>query len=70
MQQGPFTGDAVVDLANIVTIVENEMDGTSGALYAIFLNALVNALRTLSPANAAPDIWAAALKQSLSLIHI
>ncbi|KAL3957515.1 hypothetical protein ACCO45_008093 [Purpureocillium lilacinum] len=47
----PLTGDAVVDVASIVPVVENTMDGTSGALYAIFLNAL-------------PQVWAAALKQS------
>ena len=41
------------------------MDGTSGALYAIFLNALVHALRGQSAAGeATPKVWAAALKQS------
>ena len=40
------------------------MDGTSGALYAIFLNALVHALRTLSPGDATPKLWADALKHS------
>lgn len=40
------------------------MDGTSGALYAIFLNALVASLRGLSPGSATPDVWAKALKQS------
>lgn len=40
------------------------MDGTSGALYAIFLNALVGALRSLAPGTADPKVWAAALKQS------
>lgn len=54
----------VVDLASIVPIVENDMDGTSGALFAIFLNALVHALRTASPGTATPEVWAAALKQS------
>ena len=59
-----FTGDAVVDVASIVPVVENTMDGTSGALYAIFLNALVHALRGQSPGEATPKVWAAALKQS------
>lgn len=45
------------------------MDGTSGAIYAIFLNALVNALSILaSPGEEEVGItaktWAAALKQS------
>lgn len=46
------------------------MDGTSGAIYAIFLNALVNALSILAPQGGAnndtitPKTWSAALKQS------
>lgn len=54
----------MLDVAAIVPVVENHMDGTSGALYAIFLNALVNALRGLAPGNATADVWAKALKQS------
>ncbi|GKT84732.1 dihydroxyacetone kinase [Colletotrichum tofieldiae] len=50
----PLTGDAVVDLASAVPVVENTMDGTSGALYAIFLNALTGALRGLAPGTADP----------------
>ncbi|KAJ4314050.1 dihydroxyacetone kinase Dak1 [Fusarium piperis] len=64
LEERPFTGDVVVDLSSIVTVVENTMDGTSGALYAIFLNALVHALRGLAPGNASPEVWAKALKQS------
>ncbi|KAF7554049.1 hypothetical protein G7046_g6926 [Stylonectria norvegica] len=60
----PLSGDLVVDLAGIVPVVENNMDGTSGALYAIFLNSLVHALRGQSPGEASPKVWAAALKQS------
>lgn len=60
----PFTGDAVVDLAKIVTVVEMAMDGTSGALFAIFLNALIHALSTLAPGTASPQTWATALQQS------
>ncbi|CVK89305.1 probable glycerone kinase isoform [Fusarium mangiferae] len=64
IDEQPLTGDVVVDLSSIVTIVETAMDGTSGALYAIFLNALVHALRELSPGTASPEIWAKALKMS------
>ncbi|RSL69448.1 hypothetical protein CEP54_002324 [Fusarium duplospermum] len=64
LEERPFSGDIVVDLSSIVTVVENTMDGTSGALYAIFLNALVHALRGLAPGNASPEVWAKALKQS------
>ncbi|KAL7769299.1 hypothetical protein ACKLNR_000683 [Fusarium oxysporum f. sp. zingiberi] len=64
IDEHPLTGDVVVDLSSIVTIVETAMDGTSGALYAIFLNALVHALRELSPGTASPEVWAKALKMS------
>ncbi|TDZ59850.1 Dihydroxyacetone kinase 1 [Colletotrichum trifolii] len=64
ISENPLTGDAVVDLASAVPVVENTMDGTSGALYAIFLNALVGGLRSLAPGTADPKVWAAALKQS------
>lgn len=60
----PLTGDAVVDVASIVSVVEMAMDGTSGALYAIFLNALVHALSLLAPGEASAKTWASALKQS------
>ena len=40
------------------------MDGTSGALYAIFLNSLVHSLRSASAGDASPEVWAKALKQS------
>ncbi|KAJ9139483.1 Dihydroxyacetone kinase 1 [Pleurostoma richardsiae] len=60
----PLTGDAVVDVASIVPVVETMMDGTSGALYAIFLNSLVHTLRTQAPGHANQHAWAAALKQS------
>lgn len=40
------------------------MDGTSGALFAIFLNALVHSLRLFEPGEATPQVWAGALKQS------
>ncbi|KAM0546716.1 hypothetical protein ACHAPJ_010753 [Fusarium lateritium] len=64
IEEHPLTGDVVVDLTGIITVVETAMDGTSGALYAIFLNALVHALRELAPGDASPQIWAKALKQS------
>lgn len=60
----PLTGDVVTDLTSIVPVVENSMDGTSGALFAIFLNALVHALRTAAPGSATPQVWSAALKES------
>merc|ERR1711877_113853 len=37
--------DAGLYLDKIINVVENTMDGTSGAVYAIFLNALAHGLR-------------------------
>jgi dihydroxyacetone kinase len=59
-----FSGDAVVDVAEIVPLVEKTMDGTSGALYAIFLNALVRSLAASPSGEATPQVWAKALEQS------
>ncbi|QUC22691.1 uncharacterized protein UV8b_06932 [Ustilaginoidea virens] len=64
ISQRPLTGDVVVDLSSIIPVVESAMDGTSGALYAIFLNALAHALATLAPGTASPETWAKALRQS------
>lgn len=63
-----MTGDVIVDLANIVPIVENNMDGTSGALYAIFLNALVHALRRRGTGTATPATWANALTDTCNAL--
>lgn len=40
------------------------MDGTSGALYAIFLNALIHSLTGLPPGDVSPKLWAESLQQS------
>ncbi|KZF26640.1 DAK1/DegV-like protein [Xylona heveae TC161] len=63
------TDDIVVALTDITRIVETSMDGTSGALYAIFLNALANGLRLQSPSSPSevtPAIWGKGLKYSLN----
>ena len=41
----PPDGDVVGSVEAIAKVVENNMDGTSGALYAIFLNAVGASLR-------------------------
>ncbi|KAF2269886.1 dihydroxyacetone kinase [Lojkania enalia] len=62
------TDDALVFLQNIIQVVEVTMDGTSGAIYAIFLNALAHGLRQNAPSSPQPitaDIWAKGLESSL-----
>ena len=60
--------DAMMLFAKICPAVENNMDGTSGALYAIFLNSLASNLRTLDKSSPTPitaAIWAKALAMSI-----
>jgi dihydroxyacetone kinase len=62
------TDDALAFLQSIIQVVEVAMDGTSGAIYAIFLNALAHGLRQESPEAPQPinaEIWAKALESSL-----
>ncbi|KAI9816780.1 MAG: hypothetical protein M1827_001425 [Pycnora praestabilis] len=69
LEEAKLSNDAVVLVTKIAQAVENSMDGTSGALYAIFLNALAHGLRTESASSEAhmtPQIWAKALQMSLT----
>lgn len=57
--------DAGLFVDAITNVVENTMDGTSGALYAIFLNALAHGLREQAGAGAKQadaGVWAKALQ--------
>lgn len=59
--------DIVTSVNRIVSIVENTMDGTSGAIYAIFINALAHGLRSQDKGTATPattEVWAKALSYS------
>ncbi|QIW94935.1 hypothetical protein AMS68_000453 [Peltaster fructicola] len=60
--------DAALFLEGIIGVVESTMDGTSGALYAIFLNALAHGFRSQSIKSAQPatsQIWAKALSAAM-----
>ena len=60
--------DAVLYLDGIISVVENTMDGTSGALYAIFLNALAAGLRSEGEGGAKQadaKVWAKALGMAM-----
>ncbi|EFY87976.1 dihydroxyacetone kinase [Metarhizium acridum CQMa 102] len=64
INQTTLTDDPLLTLTSIIPVVESTMDGTSGALYAIFLNALAHALRSLPSGELTPSSWAKALEQS------
>lgn len=63
--------DALVNIVRVVRTIEATMDGTSGAIYAIFLNALVHNLRLQNTTNPTPvtsEIWGKALRGSLEAL--
>jgi triose/dihydroxyacetone kinase / FAD-AMP lyase (cyclizing) len=75
LQKGNLPTDAIAFINRIIPVVETTMDGTSGALYAIFLNALAHGLHeqdihTASGSKREVDakIWAAALKSSIAAL--
>jgi len=58
--------DAATFMDRIIAVVETSMDGTSGALYAIYLNALATGLRSQSAnKEATPSVWAKAAQQAM-----
>ncbi len=71
LETSTISDDVLVDLTKIIQIVETTMDGTSGAIYAIFLNALAASLRNLdhlAPTLVTAKIWAEALEMSLNAL--
>lgn len=62
LQNAQGQKDAALFLDQIIAVVETTMDGTSGALYAIFLNSLAYGLRSQGASgNATPQHWSKAL---------
>jgi len=60
--------DAMMAFAKICPTVETTMDGTSGALYAIFLNSLASNMRAQETSTitlVTTDVWAKALRLSI-----
>ena len=71
LENSTISDDVLVDLANVIQAVEATMDGTSGAIYAIFLNSLAASLRALdssSPTSVTAETWAKALEMSLDAL--
>ncbi len=71
LKRGDLSTDAVAFVNKIASVVENSMDGTSGAIYAIFLNALAHGLREQdagSKQEMNAKIWAAALRSSVTAL--
>lgn len=66
-----ISDDPLASLTKIAGIVEATMDGTSGALYAIFLNSLAANVRkqdSATPTELTPRMWAQALDDSVQAL--
>ncbi|KAL8657607.1 MAG: hypothetical protein Q9226_001750 [Calogaya cf. arnoldii] len=73
LEEEDTPADALSFLTKIAGIVEATMDGTSGALYAIFLNALAANVRKQDSENTTdvtPWMWAQALSESLKALGV
>jgi dihydroxyacetone kinase len=78
LERSKKTDDVLIFLQRVIKAVESTMDGTSGALYAIFLNALASGVRSQSPTSSSPaaevseqmqvGIWARALESSMTAL--
>lgn len=71
LEDGQVTEDPLTSLTRIAGVVEATMDGTSGALYAIFLNSLAANVRKLdssSQSQLTPTMWGQALDDSLKAL--
>lgn len=71
LEENGLNDDVAIAAHKIVTVVEATMDGTSGAIYAIFLNALVHGLRAQdigSPTTVDAKIWGKALKSAVTAL--
>lgn len=66
----PGDGDAVATFHALTAVVENNMDGTSGALYSIFLAALTAALAKQASGTVLDfKAWTSALSEALSRLQ-
>jgi triose/dihydroxyacetone kinase / FAD-AMP lyase (cyclizing) len=60
--------DPLALLQDVAGVIEDTMDGTSGALYSIFLNSMLSSIQNISPSSVRavePIDWAKALASSL-----
>lgn len=71
LQRATKTDDAMTLVQKITQVVELAMDGTSGAIYAIFFNALAHGLSQNAPSSPqliTAEIWSKALASSLQTL--
>ncbi|KAJ7206232.1 dihydroxyacetone kinase [Mycena haematopus] len=72
IKAGTITGtDLVADVVAIAKVAENEMGGTSGALYSIFFSALAQGIQSAASgaSTATPELWGNALSAALTKLY-
>ena len=73
IQDGRLSGkNAISDIGVIAEVVEDDMGGTSGALYSIFFAGLGKALRDEAEKGAkstSPEVWSAAATEALKILY-
>ncbi|WWC99517.1 dihydroxyacetone kinase [Kwoniella sp. B9012] len=73
IESGKLAGKNVIeDIGVIAEVVEEDMGGTSGALYSIFFAGLGKALRDAANQGnkqTTPDVWSGAAKQALDTLY-
>jgi dihydroxyacetone kinase len=67
-----LSSDAVNTLLHLVTVIEDSMDGTSGAIYGIFFAGLASALRAMSSSTRVLNgaSWGSAAKAALTQLQL
>jgi triose/dihydroxyacetone kinase / FAD-AMP lyase (cyclizing) len=67
-----INSNTLVTLLHLTTVVEDNMDGTSGAIYSIFFIGLASSLRTILSSTQTLDAqaWARASKAALSQLQL
>ncbi|KAI0084466.1 Dak1 domain-containing protein [Irpex rosettiformis] len=70
IQSGKISGQNVVkSVIAISKIAEEQMGGTSGAIYSIFFSALAQALSVSSATTLSPEVWSKALTSALQRLY-
>lgn len=66
-----MASDAHITLVRLATVIEDSMDGTSGAIYSIFFAALASAIRSMSfTPTLDSTAWGAAAKSALTKLQL
>ncbi|WWC86097.1 dihydroxyacetone kinase [Kwoniella dendrophila CBS 6074] len=73
IESGKLKGENVIeDIQLIAEVVEDDMGGTSGALYSIFFSGLGKSLRDLANQGnkqTTPEVWSKASKEALDVLY-